>query len=436
MIQLRFPLASTPSPGTKTSSWNSTAADQGRPRRALPEPDRQAARDEHQRDADHREHGLLDDRLVGRFAGGRRRGGGRRQHHDQAEAGQQQGGRCDQQEFARHGREHPAQRDAGGQSARAQADQPRSWGGRVLGGVCVVVATGPPRTSLSHRIGEAPAAVGVGGELVEGCRGGGEQYDVPVTRDPGRQFDDPCHDLFSLIGLDLEHRHRGRVSRERREHRLAVDADDDRRLRARPASGHQFGDVHALEQTADDPDGARVGGERGCRGVRIGRLGVIDPGDAVDDLDHLDAVRVEPEAAQGVSDGGRRDLQRPGERRRREDVRDHVRGGEALLGQVGDGGQLQRARATVLEERPIDQDAVDHAQVARPGHTQVESDGTGALDDLGVLDHARGGGIRLVVDARDAGAVVHVRLRVAVRLERAVPFEVIVGEVQADARVR
>ena len=47
-----------------------------------------------------------------------------------------------------------------------------------------------------------------------------------------------------------------------------------------------------------------------------------------------------------------------------------------------------------------------------------------------------GRGIRLVVDARDAGVVVDVRLRVAVGLERAVPLEVVVGEVQAHARVR
>ena len=56
--------------------------------------------------------------------------------------------------------------------------------------------------------------------------------------------------------------------------------------------------------------------------------------------------------------------------------------------------------------------------------------------DLGVLDHAPGRGIRLVVDARDAGVVVDVRLRVAVGLERPVPLEVVVGEVEAHARVR
>ena len=98
--------------------------------------------------------------------------------------------------------------------------------------------------------------------------------------------------------------------------------------------------------------------------------------------------------------------------------------------------QLERAGAAVVEEGAVHEDAVHDAEVARTRDAEIEADGTRPLDDVGLFDHAPGRGIRLVVDAGDPGQVVHVRLRVAVRLGRPVPLEVVVGEVQAHARVR
>ena len=49
-----------------------------------------------------------------------------------------------------------------------------------------VVVTASPFHSRLHRIREPAPPVGVRLELVEGCRGGGEQNDVPVTGHPGR----------------------------------------------------------------------------------------------------------------------------------------------------------------------------------------------------------------------------------------------------------
>ena len=90
----------------------------------------------------------------------------------------------------------------------------------------------------------------------------------------------------------------------------------------------------------------------------------------------------------------------------------------------------------VLEEGAVAQDAVDDPEVARAGNVQAEADGAGALDDLGLLDHRLGGGVGLVVDAGDLGVVVDLRLGRAVRVERAVPVEVVVGDVQAGGRER
>src|SRR4051812_47208115 len=79
---------------------------------------------------------------------------------------------------------------------RLGAGSGAGWGVRVRGSV--VVTLGPRPDPLPHRGRETATPVGIGRELVEGCRGGGEKHDVPVIRDPGRQFDDPCHDLISL----------------------------------------------------------------------------------------------------------------------------------------------------------------------------------------------------------------------------------------------
>ncbi len=90
----------------------------------------------------------------------------------------------------------------------------------------------------------------------------------------------------------------------------------------------------------------------------------------------------------------------------------------------------------VVEERPVDEDPVDEPDVARAGGVGGEADGAAALLHLGLLDHAHRGLVAQVVDAGDPGARVDLGLRVAVRLGRAVPVVVIVGEVQAHAGQR
>ena len=85
--------------------------DQRRPRDLPPERDREAAHDEHQRDAEQREHPLLEDVLIGGITRRRRRRRRRRQDHDEPESGQQQRRRGDEQELPRDGREDPAEID-------------------------------------------------------------------------------------------------------------------------------------------------------------------------------------------------------------------------------------------------------------------------------------------------------------------------------------
>jgi hypothetical protein len=122
------------------------------------------------------------------------------------------------------------------------------------------------------------AAIRVAGELVEGRRRRSEEHGVSVLGDARRQFDDAGHDLFSVAGDDLQDLHRGRVSCERLEQVPAVDADHDGRTggRARPATS----------STDPRPSGPptiqtpRERLQRRLRGVRVGRLGVVHPGDA------------------------------------------------------------------------------------------------------------------------------------------------------------
>ena len=120
-------------------------ADERRPRDPLPERDRQPAGDEHQRDADHGEHGLLDHRVVRRLARGGRGRGCRRQHHHQAEAGEHQRRRGDQEELARHRREDLAERHACRETPLRGRLRRRLGGVRGRG--CVVVILGPPLRS-------------------------------------------------------------------------------------------------------------------------------------------------------------------------------------------------------------------------------------------------------------------------------------------------
>ena len=90
----------------------------------------------------------------------------------------------------------------------------------------------------------------------------------------------------------------------------------------------------------------------------------------------------------------------------------------------------------VVEEGAVDEDAVDETYVARARHSEVEADGAASLDHIRLFDHLAGGDVGLVVDAGDPRVLVDDGLRVAVGPCRAVPLQVVVGEVEAHARVR
>ena len=66
-----------------------------------------------------------------------------------------------------------------------------------------------------------------------------------------------------------------------------------------------------------------------------------------------------------------------------------------------DRGQLEGGVATLLDERPVDQQVVDDSQHRQSRGAQGEADGAGTLHHLRVLDHPLGGGVGDVVDAGD-----------------------------------
>ena len=74
----------------------------------------------------------------------------------------------------------PSETRAARPRAAAGGQAPSAEEGSAAGSSSPSVPRSDP---IPHGRREATTPVGVGGELVEGCRGGGEQNDVPVTRD-------------------------------------------------------------------------------------------------------------------------------------------------------------------------------------------------------------------------------------------------------------
>ncbi len=198
----------------------------------------------------------------------------------------------------------------------------------------------------------------------------------------------------------------------------------------------QLLDLNALEQAACDPHHRPERPEGSVGRVRVGRFRVVDPAHAVLDADEFDAVRIQPERGQHLADDAGLDTVRPGEGAGGEHVRHDMRRGKAGLTEVVECCELDRTGETVFEEGTVAEDAVDDPEIARTGHVETEADRARALDHLGLLDHQFGCAVGTVVDARHLGVVVHFRLRRAVGVERAVPVEVVVGDVQAGARER
>lgn len=102
---------------------------------------------------------------------------------------------------------------------------------------------------------------------------------------------------------------------------------------------------------------------------------------------------------------------------------------------VGDLGQLLGVLLPVRDEGPVDEDALDDAQLGRSGGAEGEADGPAALLDVGLADQVLGGPVRDVVDAGDLVALVDPALVGGVRLHGAVPVEVVGRQVEHGGRV-
>ena len=123
------------------------------------------------------------------------------------------------------------------------------------------------------------------------AHGGSEQHGVAGAREPRGVAYHLVHDV-SVRARDLDHGDLGRVSRERiRDHRPVLPDQHDA-AKPRPDRGHERVEGRALGQPAGDPDHRVVGTQRSERRVRVGRLAVVDVGDAVDVGDLRDPVRV------------------------------------------------------------------------------------------------------------------------------------------------
>ena len=160
----------------------------------------------------------------------------------------------------------------------------------------------------------------------------------------------------------------------------------------------------ALRQPAGDPHHRVVAEQRGLGGVRVGGLGVVDPGHAVVLGDQRDPVTVGPEAPQPVADGDLADAVRAGQGGGGQRVLHGVRRRPAGAGrgEVGQRAQLGGAGLARLDEGTVGEDVLDDAEHADGGHAEREADGPGALDDVGLADQRLG---RRVGDVVDAGAL-------------------------------
>lgn len=97
---------------------------------------------------------------------------------------------------------------------------------------------------------------------------------------------------------------------------------------------------------------------------------------------------------------------------------------------VGDLGQFLGLLLAVGDERPVDEDAVDHAELRGAGGAEGEPDGPAALFDVRLAHQVLGGRVGRVVDAGDRVALVDAALVGGVRRHRAVPVEVVRRQVE------
>ena len=138
--------------------------------------------------------------------------------------------------------------------------------------------------------------------------------------------------------------------------------------------------------------------------MRVGGLGVVDPGHAVGLGDVGDPVAVGTERAQPVAHRLLADAVGAGERGRGQGVGDEVRGGR---GEVAERAELGRAGGPLLDEGPVDEQVLDDTEVAGRRHAEGEARRRGRPRPTSASrDHVLGGGVGEVVDAGALHALV------------------------------
>ncbi|PLC13009.1 hypothetical protein AUQ48_13230 [Kocuria flava] len=273
--------------------------------------------------------------------------------------------------------------------------------------------------------------MGVGAELVHRGGGRGHQHRVApagllVGQAHGLGHDGVAGGAAGLPGV--QHRDLRGVLGEGGEQGVVVGADEHDRAQAPGVAGDELVVAHPLGQAPGDPHDGLERGQGGVGGVRVGGLGVVDPHDPVGRGHGLDAVRAGLVGEQPLAHGLGGDAGGAGERGGGERVGHAVAGGERAG--VGDRGQFQGGGAPVLEEGPVDEEVLDHAEHAHVRGVEGEAHRPAALDDVGLLDHPQGLGLLGVVDARDPGVLVDPGLVRGVVGVAAVPVDVVLGDVE------
>src|SRR5699024_7380881 len=97
---------------------------------------------------------------------------------------------------------------------------------------------------------------------------------------------------------------------------------------------------------------------------------------------------------------------------------------------VLDGCELGRRGVPLRDERTVDEQVLDHTELAGAGNAGGEADRLRPLDDIGVLDHVQRLLIGAVVYAGEFRIVVDLRLIGRIGLGAAVPIEVVGGDVE------
>ena len=130
----------------------------------------------------------------------------------------------------------------------------------------------------------------------------------------------------------------------------------------------------AFGLTSGDPHHGAEGAQRGIGGVGVGRLGIIHPGDPMAFQHSLDLVRADRDRLQSFADRRRGHAVRAGQRGGCQRVGHIVRRGGT---HIADLGEFQRRVPTLLDERSIDQQVIDHAQHRQSRRSQREADRSG-----------------------------------------------------------